>query len=40
MICTKCRKILEFEEEPIEQLQIKIAANHGFHMLQQFSFLF
>ena len=34
MICTKCRKILEFEEEPIEQLQIKIAAAHGFHMLQ------
>jgi Fur family ferric uptake transcriptional regulator len=34
MICTKCRKILEFEENQIEQLQIKIAANHGFHMLQ------
>ena len=32
--CTKCRKILEFEEEQIEQLQIKIAAAHGFHMLQ------
>ncbi len=34
MICTKCRKILEFEEDQIEQLQIKIAASHGFHMLQ------
>ena len=34
MICTKCRKILEFEEEQIEQLQIRIAAAHGFHMLQ------
>jgi Fur family ferric uptake transcriptional regulator len=34
MICTKCRKILEFEEDEIEQLQIKIAAAHGFHMLQ------
>jgi Fur family ferric uptake transcriptional regulator len=34
MICTKCRKILEFEENQIEQLQIKIAASHGFHMLQ------
>ncbi len=34
MICTKCRKILEFEEVQIEQLQIKIAAAHGFHMLQ------
>jgi Fur family ferric uptake transcriptional regulator len=34
MICTKCRKILEFEEDRIEQLQIKIAAAQGFHMLQ------
>jgi len=34
MICTKCRKILEFEEEKIEQLQIRIAAAKGFHMLQ------
>ncbi len=34
MICTKCRKILEFEDNQIEQLQIKIAAIHGFHMLQ------
>ena len=34
MICTKCRKILEFEEDQIEQLQINIAAAHGFHMLQ------
>lgn len=34
MVCTKCRKILEFEEDQIEQLQIKIAASHGFHMLQ------
>jgi Fur family ferric uptake transcriptional regulator len=34
MICTKCRKILEFEEDLIEQLQIKIAATYGFHMLQ------
>ncbi|MEE4261906.1 MAG: transcriptional repressor [Desulfobacteraceae bacterium] len=34
MICTKCRKILEFEEDQIEQLQIKVAAAHGFHMLQ------
>jgi Fur family ferric uptake transcriptional regulator len=34
MICTKCRKILEFEEKQIEQLQIKIAAAQGFHMLQ------
>jgi len=34
MICTKCRKIMEFEDAQIEQLQIKIAAVHGFHMLQ------
>jgi Fur family ferric uptake transcriptional regulator len=34
MICTKCRKILEFEDEQIEQLQIKIAAAQGFHVLQ------
>jgi len=34
MICTKCRNILEFEDKQIEQLQIKIAAAHGFHMLQ------
>ncbi len=34
MICTKCRKILEFEEDQIEQLQIEIAAAHGFHILQ------
>ncbi|UCD77694.1 MAG: transcriptional repressor [Desulfobacterales bacterium] len=34
MICTKCRKIFEFEDKQIEQLQIKIAAAHGFHMLQ------
>ena len=34
MICTKCKKILEFEEDQIEQLQIKIAAAYGFHMLQ------
>jgi Fur family ferric uptake transcriptional regulator len=34
MICTKCRKIFEFEEDRLEQLQIKIAAAKGFHMLQ------
>jgi Fur family ferric uptake transcriptional regulator len=34
MICTKCRRILEFEDPQIEQLQIKAAAAHGFHMLQ------
>jgi Fur family ferric uptake transcriptional regulator len=34
MICTKCRKIFEFEEDLLEKLQIEIAAAHGFHMLQ------
>ncbi len=34
MICTKCRKIVEFTEERLEELQIKVAAAHGFHMLQ------
>lgn len=34
MICTRCRKIIEFEENLLEELQMKIAAVHGFHMLQ------
>ena len=33
-ICTKCSKIIEFSNEEMERLQIKIAANQGFHMLQ------
>jgi len=34
MICTKCKRIIEFEEESLESLQAKIAKKHGFHMLQ------
>lgn len=34
MVCTKCRKIFEFEDDRLEELQIKIAAAKGFHMLQ------
>ena len=34
MICTKCRKIVEFENHQLENLQIQIAASHGFHMIQ------
>lgn len=34
MICTKCRKIIEFQDEQLENLQVKIAATWGFHMLQ------
>ncbi len=34
MICTKCRKIVEFQDENLEHLQVQIAADNGFHMLQ------
>lgn len=34
MVCTKCRGIFEFRNEQLEQLQVKIAATYGFHMLQ------
>ena len=34
MICTKCRRIYEFQSDPLEALQIKIAEAHGFHLLQ------
>lgn len=34
MICTKCKSIFEFKNEKLEDLQVKIAATYGFHMLQ------
>lgn len=34
MICTKCRKIIEFRNEQLERLQAQIASTHGFLMLQ------
>ncbi|MFP4037699.1 MAG: transcriptional repressor [Desulfobacteraceae bacterium] len=34
LICTKCGRITEFRNEEMEALQLKIAATHGFHMLQ------
>lgn len=34
LICTKCGKIVEFENTQMENLQIEIAALHGFHVLQ------
>ncbi len=34
MVCTKCKKIIEFQNDQIENLQVSIAATHGFHMLQ------
>lgn len=34
MICTRCKKIIEFQNPAIEQLQLQVAADSGFHMLQ------
>jgi len=34
MICTKCKNIIEFEDEQLESLQVQIAAAYNFHMLQ------
>ena len=33
MICTKCQKIIEFNDDDIEQLQVRISNKYGFHML-------
>ena len=34
MICTKCNQIIEFKNNQLEDLQLQVAATHGFHMLQ------
>lgn len=34
MICTKCRRIIEFHDDRIELLQVQIADGYDFHMLQ------
>jgi Fur family ferric uptake transcriptional regulator len=34
MICTKCKRIFEFQNQNMEQLQLQIAAESGFHLLQ------
>ena len=34
MICTKCGEIVEFENRQLEELQIRIAMDYGFYMLQ------
>jgi Fur family transcriptional regulator, ferric uptake regulator len=34
IICTKCGKIFEFQNDELEMLQEKIAAEAGYHMLQ------
>ena len=32
LICTQCKKIIEFENETIEKLQAQVAKRHGFKM--------
>ncbi len=34
LICTRCSSIVEFKNEELENLQLKIAAGYGFHPLQ------
>jgi len=34
IICTKCHSVIEFEDTHLEELQTRIAVEHGFHMLQ------
>lgn len=34
MICTRCKGIFEFENQGLERMQLKIAAENGFHLLQ------
>jgi len=34
MICTKCKDIIEFSNEELENIQLKIAREKNFHMLQ------
>jgi len=34
MICIKCRNIIEFKDETLENIQRNIAVSHGFYMLQ------
>ncbi len=34
LICLRCRRILEFEDNQLEQIQNIIARNHGFRLIQ------
>jgi Fur family ferric uptake transcriptional regulator len=34
LICTRCNKIVEFENQQMENMQMQIASLHGFHVLQ------
>lgn len=33
LVCTKCRKIVEFMDDRLEAQQVRVAAAHGFHLL-------
>lgn len=32
LVCTECSLVIEFENEPIEKLQLEVAKEHGFKM--------
>jgi len=34
LICTRCRRIIEFYDQRLESLQAQVASANGFHMLQ------
>lgn len=34
MVCTKCRRIIEFRDDMLERFQMRVATEHGFHLLQ------
>lgn len=34
MICTKCRRFIEFRDERLEAYQMEVAERHGFHVLR------
>jgi Fur family ferric uptake transcriptional regulator len=34
MICTKCKKIIEFQDSGLEKYQLQVAERHGFYILQ------
>ncbi|MDD2389578.1 MAG: transcriptional repressor [Desulfobacterales bacterium] len=34
MVCTKCGRIVEFKDDELERLLVKVVAAHGFHMVQ------
>ena len=34
LICLRCRKIIEFENDELERTQERIANNHGFHLIR------